>query len=111
MALSKPEVVIILSSPSDWDKWLVQFESKAVSLSLWNHVDEGEALLVKPQIPRPAEYLRPQPSPAQSTRSQTAEASATAATAEEALAVVVPGRLVTANNLTAVSRAAYQADL
>ena len=103
------EATVVLNSTEDWEKWLARFKAQAFSLSLWDHINHGQALKPMPVVPVPATYSRAQQAqatPAPNTRSQTAEAEGS-----QTAAPAPPPPPVTAIDLTAAERSAYQLDL
>src|SRR5436190_16854608 len=51
---------IILRGPDDWDKWDKQFRAKAVTNSLWEHINpdapDPKAFLTEPEEPTLSDY-------------------------------------------------------
>ena len=57
---STTDSTIILRSPDDWDKWDKQFRAKAVTNSLWEHINpdapDPKAFLTEPEEPTLSDY-------------------------------------------------------
>jgi len=57
---STTDSTIILRSSDDWDKWNKQFRAKAVTNSLWEHINpdapDPKAFLTEPEEPTLSDY-------------------------------------------------------
>ena len=52
------KAIVVLNSTEDWEKWLARFKAQAFSLSLWDHINHGQALKPMPVVPVLATYSR-----------------------------------------------------
>jgi len=71
---SSTDSTVILNGPDDWDNWDKLFKSKAVSYSLWEHINPKSAtpksFLREPEPPIPGDFMTNTVTPSQSSTSE-----------------------------------------